>query len=379
MRFTPVSIKRFLMTAGCLALILLLWNPVKRIAWSVRLGQSLQRLAQGNDGADLSVTAARVSRSNGNHTYEAIYYRPAETAASTAVIIVAGLSKEGCYHPQLVALSRTLAANGLMVITPDIREFREFQISAEPIEQMIFWHRQIATLAGGEGIHNIGIAGVSYSGTMAIIAASRPEIRDHTDFVMAIGPYFNLLNCAREWFAAGTVDEWKGYYPPRYYARWLLMRSALDMLPVPEERQFMDETIHALVASHRAPAIPNGMTSAGRRWYELATIRPGSTDTELATAIERHLMTILYDQLNPEKFLQELHSPLFLIHGEHDDLIPPRESVELHRQVRGSRLFITPFLTHTQPVDKPSTLQRKLTVGWDLFVFSYHLTAVLDR
>ena len=379
MRFTYANIRRFLAMAGCLVMIFLLWNPVKRIVWSVRLGQSLQRLAQGDDGATLAVTVTSVSREEDHQTYEAIYYRPIETDASTAVIIVAGLSQEGCYHPRLVALSRTLAANGLMVITPDIREFREFQISAEPIEQMIFWHRQIATLEGGEKIRRIGIAGVSYSGTLAIIAASRPEIRDHTTFVMAIGPYFDLLNCAREWFAAGNADEWKGYYPPRYYARWLLMRSALDMLPIPEERQFMDDTIHSLIDSHKAPAIPHGLTPAARRWYELATIHPGSTDTELAVIIERHLATILHDQLNPEKFLPKLRSPLFLIHGEHDSLIPPRESMELQRRVKGAHLFITPFLTHTQMVDESLTFRRKLAVGWDIFVFGYRLTAVLDR
>jgi pimeloyl-ACP methyl ester carboxylesterase len=370
-----------------LALVLVLWNPGRRVIWAARLGLALNRLSQGDDGKNLAVLSAKVSRRDDGRTgqagqtgrtYEALYYRPSGTAAKTAIIIAAGLSEKGCYHPQLVALARTLAAHGLLVVTPDIREFREFQISTEPISQMAFWHRQISTLEGGGDIRKIGIAGVSYSGTLAIIAASRPEIRNATSFVLAIGPYYDIPRCAREWFAAGSPAEWKGYYPTRYYARWLMMRSALDMLPTPAERRFVDETIAALLLSHRAPAVPPDLPPAAKRWHGLASVRPGHTDEGLASDIERYLATHLYGQLDPEKSLAGLRCPLFLIHGEYDDLIPPRESVELHRRVEGSHLFISPLLTHTQPVKDPLTSHQKLRAIRDVVVFGYRLAAVID-
>ncbi|MDR1726965.1 MAG: alpha/beta hydrolase [Acidobacteriota bacterium] len=378
--------KRWFALAAVLVAVAVSWHPVGRVAWAARLAFSLDRLthdlSNGVERRDLAVTDAKADRTgDGGRTYEALYYRPSGTAPKTAVIIAAGLSEKGCHDPRLVALARTLASNGLLVVTPDIREFREFEISAEPIRQITFWHGQVPSLEGGAGIRKVGMAGISYSGTMAIIAASRPEIRDDTAFVLAIGPYFDLIGCAREWFAAGSPDEWKGFYPQRYYARWLLMRAALDMLPTPVERRFMDETVAALIATHRAPAVPPGMTPAGRRWHGLATVRPGQTDGELATAIERHLAAALYDDLSPEKPLAELRCPLFLIHGAHDDLIPPRESVELHRRVvgqgRAAHLLVSPLLSHTQPVEAPQTFRQKLATGWDIFSFGYRLAAVM--
>ena len=71
------------------------------------------------------------------------------------------------------------------------------------------------------------------------------------------------------------------------------------------------------------------LTPEGMRWYELATLHPGRTDAELSAAIEQHLKSTIYLQLDPKTALSRLNCPLFLIHGAYDDLIPPRESVAM--------------------------------------------------
>lgn len=364
--------------AGLLVAVLLLWNPTKYITWSVRLALSMQKLASGATDQNWAVTEFRIRRQAGSGSYEALGYRPSHASATSAVILAAGLSEQGCYHPRLRALARLLADKGLLVITPDIREFREFKIAAEPIDQMVFWHRQIPTLEGSEQIRKIGMAGISYSGTLALIAATRPEIRDNVAFVIGIGPYYSLLRCTREWFAAGEPGEGNGYYPTRFYAKWIIMRAALDMLPRPEDRRFLDRALHSLLLAQKVPAAPPDLTPEGLRWYELAIIKPGRTDAKLSAAIERHLTASIYAQLDPGTALRNLRSPLFLIHGAYDDLIPPRESMEFRQRFARAHLLISPFLTHTHPTDKPLTLRQKAGSALDTVRFCYQLARVLD-
>ena len=178
---------KWMIGAAALLLCLFLWIPGSRAILAVRMALSLQELASGASGQGLSVAEARAQRNFQGQDYEALIYHPAKSAATKAIILVAGLSELGCHHPRLVALSRVLADKGLMVVTPDIREFRQFQISAEPINQILFWYGQIPTLEGGEKIRATGLAGISFSGTLALITAAKPEIRDNIGFT-AITP-----------------------------------------------------------------------------------------------------------------------------------------------------------------------------------------------
>jgi pimeloyl-ACP methyl ester carboxylesterase len=358
--------------------ILLLWHPVKHLVWSARLGISMLKLASGTKTQKPDVIETKIRRQYGDQNYEALCYRPSHTPAVSAVILAAGLSEKGCYHPSLIALSRMLAANGMLVLTPDIREFREFKIAVEPIYQLVFWHRQIATLAEGEAVRKIGFAGISFSGTLALIAAAQPEIRDNVAFVLGIGPYSNLVRCTKEWFAAGDAHEGNGSYPTRFYAKWLIMRAALEMLPSSGDRRFLDQVLKNLILFRKALPADPALTSEGLRWYNLAIMHPGQTDEDILTLIIQRLGTGIYPQLDPQEALKNLRCPLFLIHGAYDDLISPRESAELHQRYPRSHLMINPYLTHTHPTGKPLTLRQKLSIGVDTVGFCYQLARVIQ-
>jgi pimeloyl-ACP methyl ester carboxylesterase len=124
---------------------------------------------------------------------------------------------------------------------------------------------------------------------------------------------------------------------------------------------------------------PNpGLTPEGARWYALAIMKENQTDAELVAKIEEHLILRIYPQLNPKDAVSQLRCPAFLIHGAYDDLIPPEESVELHRSLSHSYLLISPFLTHTHPTDKQLSLGQKVTSALDTSVFCYHLSRAIQ-
>jgi hypothetical protein len=340
--------------AGLLLIVCaLLVNPLLNAVFAVRLALSLQTLASGSTEQPSSLREIKIRRRVGAQNYDALLYFPAKSPATSAIVLVPGLSELGCYHPRFIALSRLLADKGLLVITPDIREFRAFQITAEPISQILFWY------------------------TLALIAAARPEIRDKVGFAVAIGPYCNLIRCARGWFAAGPVTAAGDSYPTRFYARWIVMLSALDMIESERDRLFLRSVLENLLLQKTVPPARANLTSEGMRWYALATGRETQSDPGLSREIEQYLVSCIYPQVDPEPALATLRCPVFLIHGAYDDLIPPEESLELHRRIPHSYLLISPFLTHTHPTGKQLSWTQKVAAALDTFVFSYQLSKVI--
>ena len=362
--------------AGVIAACILLWNPCANAIFSIGLALDLKKLASGAGGQELAVKQTRLRRSFNDKDYEALLYSSDKSTPKTAVVLVAGLSELGCYHPRAIALSRFLADRGLLVITPDIREFRDFQISAEPIEQILLWYKQIHGLKEGAKANKIGIGGISFSGTLALIAAARPEIRDSVGFVAAIGPYSSLIRCTKGWFAAASGPA-RPYYPTRFYAKWIVMRAALSMIAESEDRIFLHDVLNSLLLQKKVPSASPGLSSEAARWYALATMPEIRSDPELSVEIESYLVSRIYPQLDPVKALREIRCPVFLAHGEYDDLIPATESRELHQTIPGSHMLISPFLTHTHPTETPISLGRKFGAALDAVGFFYQFAQVV--
>jgi pimeloyl-ACP methyl ester carboxylesterase len=369
--------RRWGIAGGIVVLGILLWNPCTHAVFAVGLALDLKRLASGASGQELPVKQTKLRRSFNGKECEALLYYSEQSTANTAVVLVAGLSELGCYHPRAIALSRFLADRGLLVITPDIREFRDFQISAEPIEQILFWYKQVPGLTEGKKVNKIGIGGISFSGTLALMAAAKPEIRDGVGFVAAIGPYCSLIRCTQGWFAAAPGPA-RPYYPARFYAKWIVMRAALGMIGDPTERVFLHGVLDSLLLQKNVPSVDQSLSSQATRWYALATMPETRSDPELAAEIESYLVSRIYPQLDPGQALREIRCPVFLAHGEYDDLIPATESRELHQKIAGSRLLISPFLTHTHPTEAPISFSRKFGAALDTVVFFYRFAQIVQ-
>jgi pimeloyl-ACP methyl ester carboxylesterase len=354
----------------------LLWNPFRTLVASVRLALAMQALAAGDTDQRPPVRQIKCQRRAGAQNYEALVYSAIESPPTRALVLVAGISELGCYHPRLVALSRMLAGKGFLVITPDIKEFRNFQISAEPIDQILFWFNQATTLENGRHVSKTGLAGISFSGTLALIAAARPEIRERVAFVVGIGAYGNLIRCTKEWFAGEPIMANREYYPTRFYARWIIMLAARDLLPDPEDRSLIGRCLECLLLQKKVPP-PDGLTLEGNRWYRLAIARGNGSDPELANEIEKFLVPRLYKQLDPNEALRSIHCPVFLIHGAYDDLIPAEESRELYQKIADSYLLVSPFLTHTHPSEHAITVREKLGAVVQTVVFCYQFSRIL--
>ena len=337
-----------------------------------RMLLAVRTLAAGSPASEQGVERVSVHRPWGERSLEAVLYRPSSARPERAVVLVAGVSELGCFHPRLVALAHALARMGFAVLTPDIAMFRRYEVAPGALEELAFWTRAAPSLAEAPAVRQVGIIGISFSGTLAVMTAARPELRDSVRFVLAIGPYDDLAGVARGWFAPGPITVEPGRYPTRAYGKWIVMLQALDALPEPHDRAVLDASLRSLLAGRTLPPAA-GLGTEGGRWLRLAVGRETESDPELARAIEAHLARY-YARMSPAQAAAEVRCPVFLAHGAFDDLIPSDESRRLAERLPGrARLLVSPLLTHTHPLDRPLGWRDRLGAAAGMAPFFYAL------
>jgi pimeloyl-ACP methyl ester carboxylesterase len=355
------------------------YEPLTRLITTARLLRAVRQVASGEIGKDAAVLEEKIVRRMGATDQEALVYRPSGSAPAGAVVLVAGVSELGCYHPRLLSLSRALARAGFLVLCPDIKMFRDFRIYPPPLDEISLWLKEVRSVKGGQRLRHVGLAGISFSGTLSLIAAARPQNRDLAAYVLGIGSFDDLTHCSDFWFGAGPVTVGPGYYPTRFYAKWVIMLAALDLLPAAGDREYLGTVLRSLLVQKGVPPPPESLTDQGRRWHRLALMREDETDMDLSRQIEQHVASYFYPALSTAQPAAEIHCPVFLAHGAYDDLIPAEESRRLQEKIvqAKSYLLISPFLTHTHPWQKPLGWWTKAGAFLDLLGFFYRLTGVL--
>src|SRR5436309_3430155 len=89
-------------------------------------------------------------------------YQPAVSHRTT--LLVSGLHPSGIDEPRLVRLARQLSASGITVVTPDIPELSQFEITpaiTDIIEASASW---LASDSGLAPDHRVALMGISFSG-----------------------------------------------------------------------------------------------------------------------------------------------------------------------------------------------------------------------
>lgn len=335
--------KRLVLVAVALVVLLAL-HPIGDTVSTVRLLVSLNAAAKGqvdNEGIerlDLRLAAGDQRR--------AILYRRHSQSPSTTILFVPGLNLMGADHPRLVTLAKTLTARGCQVLTPDIEEFRAFRFTEIGLQEIILWYEYARSQFPAA---KAGMAGISVAGTLALMAAARPGIRENVAFVVSIGGYQDLQRCHRQWFSSRASEQKHGQYPVHYYGRWISMLAALNQLADAQDRREMDRLLRHLLATGELPARPPELSLAGQRWYALAVGRPAA-DPQLIREIEAKLIPY-FQSLAPDAALAQVICPVFLVHGAGDELIPTSETVELQKRLVSARSYVllTPFISHTHP------------------------------
>ncbi|MCB9741354.1 MAG: hypothetical protein H6740_01895 [Alphaproteobacteria bacterium] len=268
-------------------------------------------------------------------------YTPLGPCARGAVLFVHGMTWRGERDPRIVSACEALAATGRAVWAPRFPDILDMRIRQATVQRIA---AACAHIAAEEG-QPIGVASVSFSAGMALIAAGQPEARDQVASVLAIGGFTEADRAIRFLLTSPDADP---------YGRLVVLRDRLPLV-----REVSPALRAALLAAiqdegfdpgePRLPAARAALSDSDRALLDLLlgphAPRAGLVD-EMITAMGPEMRDFT---VTPE-LARAIRARVCLAHGRSDRVIPPEESIALHALLRAegkdSRLVVTPLIGH---------------------------------
>lgn len=308
-------------------------------------------------------------------------YEPDGGSTRTA-LLTSGLHVAGIDEPRLVRLARALASNRITVVTPDIPQLAQFDISpalTDSIEQAALWLANDSALTRDR---KIGLLGISFSGGLSIVAAGRTSLAGRVSHLFAFGGHDDLPRvlkylCTgqapypphqlRMTATDGATDAPFTRPPHDYGVAVILLDIAQRVVPPAQVEPLRSAVRRYLVASALDTNVDKAKAASEfDALRATAKAMPEPSSTLLRYVVDRdvvHLGARLLPHVNAlggDPALSVSKSPkpsvpAFLLHGVEDNVIPSIESEYLAEDLRPHapvRLLLSGLISHAE-ADKP--------------------------
>lgn len=289
-------------------------------------------------------------------------YIPQNVRAKHAMVVIHGVHRLGIDEPRLVAFSRSLASQGIEVLTPELPGIADYRITPDSITTIGEAAKGFHRITG----QRVGVFGLSFSGGLALMAAADERFNDDVAFVVAVGAHDDMGRVAR-FFATneaprpdGSTLKMKAH---GYGALVLAYDHPEDFFPVGEiaaaEACLKKVLYETTCDSGRLPP-----KTREEMQHVFANDTAYFRDRILASAIKHEAE---YAQVSPRGKLGALKADVLLLHGAGDDIIPPSETEWLAQEVPPKlrkAVLISPAVSHVEMEDKPNHLDQFRVVNF---------------
>ena len=294
-------------------------------------------------------------------------YTP-DAVRGPAVLVFPGIHSGGVDEPRLDAFSRRIASTGVTVVSvplPQLRRYLVTPVSTDMIEDAALWMSGNAALAP---VGRVTLAGVSFAGGLALVAAGRPSLDGKIESIVSLGAHADLPR-VMNYLCTGRLPDEHARRPHDYGVAVILFGALPLLVPADQLepardalRKFLDASSTESVDVERAALMFDDARLAGR-----ALPSPARDLMELV--LDRNV-TALGARLGP--YVEALggapalspdrspatHAPVFLVHGQEDSVVPSSEAPLLANYLESNgnhhvRWLLTPLLSHAdvQPPD----------------------------
>jgi pimeloyl-ACP methyl ester carboxylesterase len=275
-------------------------------------------------------------------------YLPTDEPNAPAMVIFHGVHHLGIDEPRLVGFAAALASCGIRVLTPelpDIKDYRVSQASVRTIGGSVKW---FADRTGGP----VGVMGLSFSGGLALVAAADPLYHRDFRFVMAVGAQDSMTRVT-DYYRTGSDARPDGsvqVLPAHEYGPLVLEYEYLqDFVPAQDLGPVRSVLRAHLYEDREAEAQASlELNELQRREaLELMDSTSSATHERIAATAKKHAREMA--GLSPEGRLEGLNTPVYLLHGEADNIIPAAETLWIAKQLGREELkgvLVSPVISH---------------------------------
>jgi dienelactone hydrolase len=309
-----------------------------------------------------------------NGSVRARLYTPQGVSEPMGIVIVHGVHHLGIEEPRLTHFAHAFAQSGITVLTPEVSELADYRIDPQSIQTIGEAAHFLRTRLGRQ---SVGLMGLSFAGGLSLLAAADPRYSREINFVVAVGAHHDLARVSR-FLATDRMELPDGsikHFEAHQYGALVLVYSHLEDFFAPADQPaarvalklWLWESFDAARAqeSRLSPAARSLMDALFR--HQMDQLRP-----QLLAEIDKH--QILMQQVSPAGHLKQVQVPVYLLHGEGDNVIPASETEWLAHELPPEYLetkLITSAFSHVDMQHQISWRER-----WQLVSF---MTAILQQ
>jgi pimeloyl-ACP methyl ester carboxylesterase len=281
-------------------------------------------------------------------TVRARQYLPSDRLHAPAIIVFHGVHHLGIDEPRLEAFATAIANCGVRVLTPELPDIKDYHVDSGSIRTIGESAKWLAKQTGGP----VGVVGLSFSGGLALVAASEPAYTPAFKFVFAVGSQDSMqrvteyYRTGRDVRPNGSVEELK---PHEYGPLVLEYQYVEDFVPkndVPAIRTVLRAHLYEDTAAEKSSMAALTLEQQAEA-KALMDTKSDKTQALLAASDERHANELA--ALSPHSRLATLTVPVYLLHGEADNIIPSAETLWMARELPPTTLkamLVSPVISH---------------------------------
>jgi dienelactone hydrolase len=304
------------------------------------------------------------------------WYVPRGVDDAPGLVLVHGIHRLAVDEPRLVRFARALASNGVIVLTPEVRELADYRVDPRSIETI----GAAAHALRAKVSRKVGVMGMSFAGGLSLLAACDGRFESDIAMVVAVGAHDDAARVAR-FFATsrialpgGTTASLEAH---GYGVLVFAYAHAARFFPV-EDTATARQAIGAWLAGERDQARTVASVSSEKSRALLAALFDRNLDRiaePFLAAVDAEAAAL--ETISPRGRLDRLRVPVFLLHGAGDTVIPPAETQWLARDVPTPVLrdvLISRALVHVEPGGQATWYEQ-----WELVHFVADVLRELDR
>jgi dienelactone hydrolase len=268
--------------------------------------------------------------------------------ARPALIVLHGVHHLGIDEPRLEAFATAMASCGIRVLTPELPDIKDYHVDASSIRTIGESAQWFAQRSGAP----VGVMGLSFSGGLALVAAADPAYASAFRFVMAVGAQDDMTRVANYYRTGederpnGTMERLAAHPYGPLVLEYEYVQDFVPAKDVPAIRSVLREDLYEDKGGERLALA--ALTKPERT--EAARLLDGAspaTRALIAASNAKHAAELA--ELSPHGDLKRLKTPVYLLHGEADNIIPAAETLWLERDLPRGTLkaaLISPVISH---------------------------------
>jgi acetyl esterase/lipase len=275
-------------------------------------------------------------------------YEPEDMKNAPALIVLHGVHHLGIDEPRLEAFATAMASCGIRVLTPELPDIKDYHVdstSVKTIGESVQW---FAKQTGAP----VGVMGLSFSGGLALVAAADPLYKPDFKFVFAVGSQDSMSRVAQYYDTDKDVrpNGTTELLPAHEYGPLVLEYEYVeDFVPrqdIAPIRSVLRAHLYEDKAAEEAASLKLDERQKQEALELMDATSPRTRDL-IAKANAKHADEMA--GLSPRGRLARMTTPVYLLHGEADNIIPSAETLWMASELPSEALqamLVSPVISH---------------------------------